>query len=181
MRSNSHIRGHQSSAGNPEQLNQLIFDDPVSTEGDKQALFEMISQFPHPYDLYLFSMTVFPGSELNKKLIENGLISRYDIDGQDNTRVFYQHRVNLSYPRPVEDTFYIALTQMLSKGFVPRPLLRMLSKSETLKKHPWPLIQMANATNFVKMGAMAGKMAVNGEMTNTLVRRWLSMDRIITT
>jgi radical SAM superfamily enzyme YgiQ (UPF0313 family) len=160
---------------------QLIFDDPVSTEGDKQSLFEMISQFPHPYDLYLFSMTVFPGSELNKKLIANGLISKYDIDGQDNTRVFYQHRVNLSYPRPVEDTFYIALTQMLSKGFVPKPLLRALSKSNTLKKHPWPLIQVANATNFMKMGSLAGKMALNGEMTQTLVRRWLSMDRIITT
>jgi radical SAM superfamily enzyme YgiQ (UPF0313 family) len=160
---------------------QLIFDDPVSTEGDKKALFEMIASFPHPFDLYLFSMTVFPGSELNKKLIQNGLISRYDIDGPDNTRVFYQHRVNLNYPRPVEDTFWIALTQMLSKQFVPRPLLRALSKSETLKKHPWPLIQLANATNFVKMGTTAAGMVAKGEMTNTLIRRWMSMDRIITT
>ncbi len=160
---------------------QLIFDDPVSTEGDKKALFDMISTFPHPFDLYLFSMTVFPGSELNNKLIDNGLISKYDIDGVDNTRVFYQHRVNLSYPRPVEDTFWIALTQMLSKNFVPRPMLKALSKSAFLKKHPWPLIQMANATNFVKMGALAGKMAADGEMTDTLVRRWLSMDRVITT
>jgi radical SAM superfamily enzyme YgiQ (UPF0313 family) len=160
---------------------QLIFDDPVSTEGDKAALFEMISSFPHPFDLYLFSMTVFPGSELNHKLIENGLISEYDIDGPDNTRVFYQHRVNLSYPRPVEDTFWIALTQMLSKSFVPRSLLKALSQSETLKQHPWPVIQLANATNFVKMGSTAGQMALKGEMTRTLLRRWMSMDRIITT
>ena len=160
---------------------QLIFDDPVSTEEDKRKLFEMIATFPHPYDLYLFSMTVFPGSELNKKLIENGLISRYDVDGVDNTRVFYQHRVNLSYPRPVEDTFWIALTQMLSKPFVPRSLLKSLSKSATLRKHPWPVIQMANAANFVKMGQLAGGMAMRGEMTQTLLRRWMSMDRIITT
>jgi len=160
---------------------QLIFDDPVSTERDKAALFDMIASFPHPYDLYLFSMTVFPGSELNNKLIDNGLISKFDIDGEDNTRVFYQHRINLSYPRPVEDTFWIALTQMLSKPFVPRRVLKALSKSDMLKKHPWPLIQMANATNFVKMGALAGSMAVKGEMTNTLLRRWLSMDRVITT
>ena len=159
---------------------QLIFDDPVSTEEDKRKLFEMISTFPHPYDLYLFSMTVFPGSELNKKLLANGLISQYDIDGFDNTRIFYQHRVNLSYPRPVEDTFWIALTQMLSKPFVPRSLLRTLAKSETLKQHPWPLIQMANATNFVKMGTTCAKMIAGGEMTSTLLRRWASMDRIIT-
>ena len=33
---------------------QLIFDDPVSTGVDKKALFDMISTFPHPYDLSLF-------------------------------------------------------------------------------------------------------------------------------
>jgi radical SAM superfamily enzyme YgiQ (UPF0313 family) len=160
---------------------QLIFDDPVSTEEDKRKLFEMISSFPHPFDLYLFSMTVFPGSELNNKLLSSGLISEYDIDGLNNTRIFYQHRVNLSYPRPVEDTFWIALTQMLSKPFVPRTLLKALSSSETLRKHPWPVIQLANATNFVKMGTTAGSMVMNGELTKTLMRRWMSMDRIITT
>lgn len=160
---------------------QLIYDDPVSTDEDKRKLFDMIARFPHPYDLYLFSITVFPGSELNRKLIDNGLISRYDIDGHDNTRIFYQHRVNLAYPRPVEDTFWIALTQMLSKPFVPRSALFALSKSNFLRKHPWPLIQAANITNFIKMGATCAQMVMNGEMTNTLVRRWLSMDRIITT
>ena len=159
---------------------QLIYDDPVSTEEDKRALFEMVASFPHPYDLYLFSMTVFPGSELNKKLLSNGLISKYDIEGL-NTRVFYQHRVNLQYPRPVEDTFWIALTQMLSKPFVPKSLLRSLAKSETLKKHPWPLIQMAHASNYVKMGTTCVKMVAKGEMTPTLMRRWLSFDRVITT
>ena len=159
---------------------QLIYDDPVSTEEDKRSLFEMIASFPHPYDLYLFSMTVFPGSELNKKLLSNGLISKYDIEGL-NTRVFYQHRINLQYPRPVEDTFWIALTQMLSKPFVPKGLLRTLSKSETLKKHPWPLIQMAHTANYVKMGTTCVKMVAKGEMTPTLMRRWLSFDRVITT
>lgn len=159
---------------------QLIFDDPVSTEEDKRALFEMISTFPHPYDLYLFSMTVFPGSELNNKLLQSDMISRYDIEG-DNTKTFSQHRINLSYPRPVEDTFWIALTQMLSKPFVPKSMLLALSKSEFLREHPWPLIQMANTSNFLKLGGMSLKMAAKGEMTSTLVRRWLSSERMITT
>jgi hypothetical protein len=70
---------------------------------------------------------------------------------------------------------------MLSKSFVPQGLLKSLSKSDTLRKHPWPIIQMANAANFVKMGQQAGGMAMRGEMTQTLLRRWMSMDRIITT
>ena len=159
---------------------QLIFDDPVSTEGDKEALFDMVSSFPHPFDLYLFSMTIFPGSELVNKLLASGMISKYEIEGT-NTRVFYQHRVNLKYPRPVEDTFWIALIQMLSKDFVPRAPLRVMSRSKFLRKHPWPVIQMANATNFVKMGTTCVKMASEGELTKTLWRRWANMDTIITT
>ena len=42
---------------------QLIFDDPVSTEEDKAALQDDLRISFRPYDLYLFSMTVFPGSE----------------------------------------------------------------------------------------------------------------------
>ncbi|MGC6510846.1 MAG: hypothetical protein ACON4U_20675, partial [Myxococcota bacterium] len=72
-------------------------------------------------------------------------------------------------------------TQMLSKPFVPRSMLKMLSKSEFLREHPWPLIQMANTANLVKMGGMSLKMVSKGEMTSTLVRRWLSADRMITT
>jgi radical SAM superfamily enzyme YgiQ (UPF0313 family) len=159
---------------------QLIFDDPVSTQEDKEKLFEMIAEFPHPFDLYLFSMTVFPGSELNHKLLESGIISEWDIEGA-TTKTFYQHRINLEYPRPVEDTFWIALTQMLSKPFVPRSLLKPLAKSAFLKQHPWPLIQMAHATNYIKMGTTAVDMAMKGEMTKTLMRRWLSFDRVITT
>ena len=125
-------------------------------------------------------MTVFPSSELDNKLIENGIISEYDIEGT-NTRTFYQHRVNLKYPRPVEETFWIALTQCLSKSWFPRPVLRTLSRSGFLKKHPWPLIQMAHAANYVKMGSTAVRMTMDGEMTPTLLRRWLSFDRVITT
>ena len=158
---------------------QLIFDDPVSTDGDKESLFSMVESFPAPYDLYLFSMTVFPGSELVNKLLASGIITEYDVEGK-NTRVFYQHRVNLAFPRPVEDTFWISLIQMQSKPWIPKSMLRGLSKSEFLKKHPWPLIQMANASNFVKMGQTCAKMALEGEMTHTLWRRWSNMDTIIT-
>ena len=81
----------------------------------------------------------------------------------------------------MEDTFWIALTQMLSKPFVPRALLRQLARSEVLKQHPLPLIKMAHAANYVKMGTTAARMAASGEMTPTLLRRWLSFDRVITT
>ncbi len=159
---------------------QLIFDDPVATEDDFATLFDLVASFPHPFDLYLFSMTVFPGSELNQKLLEGGIISEYDVEGI-NTRVFYQHRVNLQYPRPVEQTFWIALIQMLSKPFVPRAPLRALSRSSFLRRHPWPLIQAAHAANAVKMAGMVGRMVAEGEMTRTLWRRWASAERIITT
>ncbi|MDP6932212.1 MAG: hypothetical protein QGG40_04810, partial [Myxococcota bacterium] len=83
--------------------------------------------------------------------------------------------------RPVEDTFWIALTQMLSKPFIPKAVLTPLTKSAFLRKHPWPLIQVANASNYVKMGTTCVQMVAKGEMTDTLLRRWLSFNRVITT
>ncbi len=158
---------------------QLIFDDPVATGDDLRALFELVASFPRPYDLFLFSLTVFPGSELNRKLIDDGLITCWDIEGE-NTRTFYQHRVNLQYPRPVEHTFWISLIQMLSKPFVPVAAIRPLTRSALLRRHPWPLIQVAHATNYLKLGARAARMVVDGEMTPTLLRRWLDFSRVIT-
>ena len=70
---------------------------------------------------------------------------------------------------------------MLSKDFIPRSLLKALSKSSFLRKHPWPLIKLAHGANYVKMGTQAGTMLLEGEMTPTLWRRWANLDTVITT
>ncbi len=158
---------------------QLIFDDPVATSEDKKALFELVSSFPRPYDLYLFSLTVFPESALARRLMKLGYITPRDVEGA-NTRTFYQHRVDLSFPRPAEDRFWIALMVLLSKSFVPLPLVKALSRSERLRKNPEPLVKLAQAANFVKMGMLAGKLVLEGEMTPTLIHRWLHLDSVIT-
>ena len=115
-----------------------------------------------------------------RKLLDEGRISPYEVEGPDNTRTFYQHRVNLQYPRPVEHTFWISLIQLLSKSFVPVPMLRGLSRSSVLRRHPWPLIQLAHGANYIKLGRQAGRLLAEGEMTSTLVRRWLHFGRVIT-
>ncbi len=159
---------------------QLIFDDPESTADDFRAMFDMVSAFPHPFDLYLFSITYFPGHEISKKLLADGRITPYEVEGTDNARTFYQHRVNLAYPRLVEETFWISLIQILSKPFVPRAAVRALTRVRFLEQHPWPLIQLAHGANYVKLGSTAAGMVMRGEMTPTLVRRWLNFSRVIT-
>lgn len=158
---------------------QLIFDDPVATSTDKEALFNLVASFPRPYDIYLFSLTIFPESTLAKKLLAMNLITPADIEG-DNTRTFYQHRVDLSFPRAPEDTFWIALIVLLSKPFVPIGFIRALSKLEHLKRNPAPLVALAQAANFIKMGQLATQMMLRGELTSTLVHRWLNLDTLIT-
>ena len=159
---------------------QLIFDDPESTEHDFRAMFDMVAAFPHPFDLYLFSITYFPGHEISKKLLADGRITPYEVEGPHNARTFYQHRVNLEYPRPVEETFWISLIQLLSKSFVPPAAVKALTRSRFLARHPWPLIQLAHGANYVKLGSTAVGMAARGEMTSTLLRRWLNFNRVIT-
>ena len=159
---------------------QLIFDDPESTENDFRAMFDMVSAFPHPFDLYLFSITYFPGHEISKKLLADGRITPYEVEGADGSRTFYQHRVNLQFPRLVEETFWISLIQLLSKPFVPPAAVRAFTRSRFLARHPWPLIQLAHGANYVKLGSQAVGLVVRGEMTTTLLRRWLNFERVIT-
>lgn len=159
---------------------QLIFDDPESTEHDFRAMFDMVASFPHPFDLYLFSITYFPGHEISKKLLADGRITPFEVEGPDGARTFFQHRVNLQFPRPVEQTYWISLIQLLSKPFVPAGAVRALTGSRFLARHPWPLIQVAHGANYIKLGSTALRMAARGEMTPTLIRRWLSFDRVIT-
>jgi len=158
---------------------QLIWDDPASTDADLARVFELVQSFPRPFDLYLFSLTVFPGSALDQRLVDEGRISRWDVEGL-NTRTFFQHRVNLRYPRPVEHGFWLALCVLSANDWVHRPTLDRLARSRLLKRHPWPLIQAAQAASLHKMGLTAARMAWRGELTPTLVRRWLSLERLIT-
>ena len=158
---------------------QIILDDPFSTDEDKEKLFELLMEIPRPLEIYLFSMTVYPQTDLAKNLIEQALITEDDVEGRA-TKTFEQYRVDLAYPRAKIDIFWVALIVLISKSFVPKFLLRWIHRRSFLRRHPKPLECFAQLCNIIKMGLVVLRMTVKGEMTATLLRRWANIRSLIT-
>ena len=118
---------------------QLMVDDPVSTTADKEELFRMLLQLPLPYDLYLFSLCLWPGTALIQTLKDRGLITDQEVEGH-NHKVLHQFRVDLNWPRPPEDKYWISLIMLLSSHLVPRGILSRLANNLWLRRHPGPLV-----------------------------------------
>ena len=157
---------------------QVIVDDPLSSSEDKQYLIDFLLSLPRPFELYLFSMVVFPNTELARKLLAAKVITEKDIEGE-NTKTFQQMRVSLNWPRKPEDTFWCCMLVLLTKNFIPKTVLRWLSRNEWLKKHPKPLVWLAQAANVVKMAGVCLRMIRKRELTYTLIRRWANPNSMI--
>lgn len=158
---------------------QLIWDDPVSTEDDKDQLFHMLMELDRPFELYLFGLTIYPETHLARRLLREGRITEEDIEGI-NTHAFEQFRVDLAYPRPKADKRWLALIVLCNKQFLPRSFIWKLYNSERFKADPEPLVAFAQAINLVKMAGVVSEMTVNGEMTPLLIKRWLNPKSLIT-
>lgn len=157
----------------------LIFDDPESTSTDKEDLFQLLLRIPRPYELYLFSLTLYPHSDLTEKLLVEGKIQEQEMSTAYQ-KIFHQWRVDLSYPRAAEDRFWLSLIVLISKNFIPLSLVRRFSRSRYLRRHPVPLVAFAQTINLVKMGLIGFRMLVHGEMSWALIRQWVNPRSLIT-
>ena len=158
---------------------QIIWDDPYSTEEDKDQLFRLLMELPRPFELYLFGLTIYPRTHLARRLLREGKITEQDIEGV-NTHAFEQFRVDLNYPRPKADQRWLALIVLLNKNFLPKEVIWKLYHSSFYKEHPEILIQLAQIVNLAKMTKVATKMAMNGEMTWLLIKRWVNPKSLVT-
>ena len=158
---------------------QLIWDDPVSTEQDKDDLFHMLMKLVRPFNLYLFGLTIYPNTHLARTLLREGKITESDIEGV-GTHAFEQFRVDLNYPRPKADQRWLALIVLMNKPFLSKDFIWKLYHSDRFKDDPRPLTAMAQATNLVHMAGFVGQMALRGEVTPLLIKRWVNPQSMVT-
>ncbi len=156
----------------------LIFDNPLAQQKDKRQMLELLLSLQRPFKIYLYSLTVFPETSLATDLLDRGLITPADIEGEA-TKSFRQFRLSLDYPRSREDTFWICLTILSAKGFVPRALIRRLMDSEWLKRHPAPMRLFAELSDLAKNAIIALDMLIHGELTRFKIRQYGAFKKMI--
>ncbi len=158
---------------------QVIWDDPFSTEQDKDDLFKLLMSLDRPFDLYLFGLTIYPRTHLARRLLREGRISPQHVEGE-GAHAFEQFRVDLDYPRPRADRRWLALLVLLNKPFVPRRLVWRLYRQRRFHDDPQPLVAMAKAANLVNMASAVLRLARRGEVSPLLLKRWLNLDSLVT-
>ncbi len=158
---------------------QIIWDDPYSTEEDKDDLFRLVMELERPFELYLFGLTIYPNTHLARKLLREDRIQPHHVEGI-NTHAFEQFRVDLNYPRPAADRRWLALLVLANKSFLPKEFIWKLYRNERFKTDPGPLIALAQSVNLVKMVGVAAEMTARGEMTPLLIKRWVNPESLVT-
>ncbi len=149
----------------------VMVDDPATTEDDWRSLFDLINGFPRPFQVYLFSMTVMPGTELERKLVDTGLITPDDVEGAAH-KTFDQYRVSLEWDRPADAKFWVAMLSLLSKPWMSRGMLDRMSRSAWLREHPEALNRYAGISNAVAMTGRVPSAIQRGELGLRMLRRF---------
>lgn len=163
---------------NIEVTYDVILDNPFADQWDKRMMLDFLLLLPRPFNLFLYSLTLFPKSEISNRLLKSGRITENDIEGRA-TKSFAQFRLSFDYPRSAEETFFAALISLTSKSFIPRPLIRRLGRSKRLMKNPRPLRYLAEIANFIKLSGVALKMFSRGELSVFKVREYGSRRRAL--
>lgn len=141
----------------------VILDNPLANFEDKEALIDFLLTLPRPFNLFLYSLTIFPGTELCEMLLREGLINPQDVEGEAN-KSFHQFRLSFSYPREKKELFIVCIVSLTSKSFLPKPFISLLLKSHFLKKHPLLLKWFAISCNQIKLLQVSIKMLREGTL-----------------
>jgi radical SAM superfamily enzyme YgiQ (UPF0313 family) len=141
----------------------VILDNPLASFNDKESLIDFLLSLPRPFDLFLYSLTIFPGTQLCELLLKKGLIKPKDVEGEAN-KSFYQFRLNFSYPRNKEELFVACIVSLISKSFIPKSFIVLLKRSYFLKNHPLPLKWFAQFCNLIKLAHILVKMLIQKDL-----------------
>ncbi|MDD5629161.1 MAG: cobalamin-dependent protein [Elusimicrobia bacterium] len=162
-----------------ETVYDVILDNPLSTEADRDAQFEFLMEVPGPFRLFLYSLVFFPKTALTEDFLRRGLITEAQVEG-NAVKSWEQFRASFHYPRPKAELFFLSILVLLTKPFVPRALLRRLWRSAFLRRHPAPLALASQLCNLLTMSGIALSMLARGELTRMKLREYGSLRRLIT-
>lgn len=157
----------------------VMVDDPTTEERDRVALFEMLTSIPRPYQLYLFSLTVMPGTALEQELLADGRITGDQVEGVA-TKTFEQYRVSLEWSRSPEGLFWVSMLTLVNKPWMSPALLRRMFHDPWLRRHPEVVAKMAGASNAVAMAGRIPGAYRDGEIGLRVLRRFWTPDGWIT-
>jgi hypothetical protein len=81
--------------------------------------------------------------------------------------------ITRDYARLKSELFWISITSLTGKSFIPKFLIHQLSKSKKLKNNPIPLWYFANIANLIRLGQNGFAAALRGQLTYSFVKKYI--------
>jgi anaerobic magnesium-protoporphyrin IX monomethyl ester cyclase len=103
----------------------LILDNPWETDEDQLETLSLLLKIPRPYQLQIFSLTLYPGTELYERGRREGLLH------DEMSQVFEKH-----YVLEHERTYINCLFELVQSQRAPRWLMKLLMH-DNLRKRNW--------------------------------------------
>jgi radical SAM superfamily enzyme YgiQ (UPF0313 family) len=103
----------------------LILDNPWETEEDQLETLSLLLEIPRPYQLQIFSLTLYPGTELYERGRREGLLH------DEKSQIFEKH-----YVLEHERTYINCLFELVRLQRAPRWLMKLLMH-DSLRKRNW--------------------------------------------
>ena len=106
----------------------IILDNPWETEADLITTLRFLARFPTPYDLFLFPLTFYPGTELHEKAIREGVI----VDNPQEVWRRRHHRFKNTY---LNNLFFLLKEHAKNNMRISVPLMFLLTNSALRRWH----------------------------------------------
>lgn len=149
----------------------FILDNPFETVKDKEETLDLLLSFPRPFLFYFYSLIHFPGTNMTKLALERKYITEDDIEDKRG-KVFEQFQVTFSYNRKKEELFWICLFSLTGKSFIPKPLIKGLSKIHLLSTNPALLVVLATVSNYIRVIGIGLERLFTGQLTYSMFKRY---------
>lgn len=133
----------------------LIMDNPLEDESDRQATLDLLLRLPRPFELHTHTLTHFPETDLTRLLLERGLIKPGDVE-DIKQESYTRWTPTLDLARDRENMFWDNLYYLASKRSVPEGLIRWLSRRWLLRRCPKALTVLLRLTSDYVQTVRAG-------------------------
>jgi len=148
----------------------FIMDNPFENSQDKQEMLDLLLSFKRPFEFRLYSLAYFPGVELTQMALDRSFITESDVE-DIACKTMTQWFVSSNFKRSKEDVFFNSLVSLTGKSFVPRSLIRALSRVSLLRQFPTPLVILSTVANVIRFFWTGTKLALKGEVSFAMIRK----------
>lgn len=157
----------------------IILGNPLENDNDKRETLNLLLEFKGSFILHIYMLTHFPKTELTESLLSRGLIGQDDVE-HIKTKTFTNWHLQFNDENSTGDLFWGGLISLTSHRLMPKFIIRHMSNSIILRKHPGPLTLLATIFRFIRVFELAIGMLLRGELNLPTIKQRIKNIKVVT-